>query len=95
MRHIVRRRESLVLRQTGRLRNRDNLLTEEGDGVGEEPKLTTARRPPGYPIGTLDEKIILQAHNLGPDNNLLSCQFNTFNIYISTFKRYSVYLNNI
>jgi hypothetical protein len=29
---------------TGRLRNRDNLLTGEGGGVGEEPSHTIARK---------------------------------------------------
>jgi hypothetical protein len=32
-------------RHTGVLRKRDNLLTQEGKGVGEEPKHTTAKKP--------------------------------------------------
>jgi hypothetical protein len=33
---------NLDLRHTGRLRKRNNLLTGEGEGVGEEPNHTTA-----------------------------------------------------
>jgi hypothetical protein len=32
-------------RHKGRLRKRDNMLTGEGEGVGEEPNHTTARKP--------------------------------------------------
>jgi hypothetical protein len=32
-------------RRTGRLRKRDNLQTEEGEGVGEEPNNSIAGKP--------------------------------------------------
>ncbi len=37
-------------RYTVRLRKRNNLLTREGEGVGEEPNHTTARKPDQLPV---------------------------------------------